>query len=772
MRMIQIFGAVALVLVAYIDTAVGAESGGLRSLLERKYGKPKPSRRTRSAVPTRGVQPPSRQERTRDFYVITPGGKLKEVPARRDKDSRLETPSALGIRPVVSGDGTSPGHLLNIADRIKGWLAERNATAGIGTVLVAGAGETGLAASRAPAPYRVAQGTTTDSSQRKAVSPETEALPTIEKHIYVIQFELDVTGQQIDEFLQKYKLSVVKALPKLGIVYARYEGAPRASTRSLSPRARSLSPGEFSSLFAPRILRRMRQEPIVSAATVQSGFATKSLPLPSSTSVREQQTEYHWTWRPQDKNDGNWGLKRMRLPAVWHILDSLRSHGQTGPKTLMSFLDTGFGWHSHLKYTRIFGVDGTRPPRTLEATCTGSHGTHVAGIAGATHGLGRGIDGIVPDAIIEAVPIQADLLFVSLEENVGTQTAQRAVSFMDAVYDLLEFLEKYPLEKGQKRVVNISLGYNWHTAVTKFDHGDLVDDGLKTHVISQAKMLQRGLRDYKDNTLFVVAAGNDSQGLDTPLNTKWASPFAYLALSESVKLEKADNILVVEAVDRSGHRAPFSNTGGHVAAPGTEIMSTLSGRQDSYGVCPGTSQAAPHVTALAAILFEMLPNATPSQIAQIIRQSGVPDQTGGGAPRVDALEAVLRAKPDAIRILADLNGDGVVDAADIQTYRQHMAALTTVFQSTLGHFFFDLNGNGRVDDNEQWFPRIDLNGSGSADDKPEDRRCIGGRGASDLDVLFKAWGDKTKDFQSVVAENHLKWAPPQSPLAVSVGCKW
>jgi hypothetical protein len=197
-------------------------------------------------------------------------------------------------------------------------------------------------------------------------------------------------------------------------------------------------------------------------------------------------------------------------------------------------------------------------------------------------------------------------------------------------------------------------------------------------------------------------------------------------------------------------------------------MSTIGGRRARYAVCEGTSQAAPHVTALAAILMELAPTKTPAEIAELIRVAGVPHPDGAVAPRVDALEAVLKAQPEALILLADLNNDGIVDEDDLATYRRHREAMTTVFMSTLGSYFLDLNDNGEIEDNEHWWPRIDLNGSGLANLRPGDDtpRCLGGQPASDLDVIRKAWrGDERATFETAMKSLGLEMkdettAPP------------
>lgn len=773
MRLTLMLTIAALTIVAAAPAKAQApeESRALKELLEKKFGGLK-SRGPQPGTPAPGAAQPGR--RGSDFYVISPDGKVREAPAKRDRRSEVPAAPAAPTRPAFvvasaagatsSGDGETSGWLSRIKSFF-GWATDAKRIR-----------------------ERLRQ---RGDDLREALTPTRHRELHVRKNGYTVQFKPDVTGEQIDEFLKKYDLEVVRAVPVLGIVYVEHKSAPVRQRRLLPgmrKRVRARITNMKRELFAPRILRRMRSEPYVNAATVQASLTPQTIPPASSTEVPVAENKrYYWSWRPADRateaegSDGNWGLKRMRVPAAWNIISSMRLHAKTGKPALMAFLDTGFGWHEHLTYTRIHGVTGTRPPPTTSPTCAGSHGTHVAGIAGAAYGLGRGIDGIVPGATIEAIPITSGLYITALKEQIEDRREQQALIFLNVLENLTDFIIANPVEPGRKRIINVSLTYNWRALNAEIDAaGNLVDEGLRTHILHQAKMLQLLQRLLGRDTIFVVAAGNDSDGLAMPLSAKWASPIGYLGHPDSNIDRIHDNILIVEAVNRTGNRASFSNMGGHVSAPGTEIMSTLSGRKDAYGLCAGTSQAAPHVTAVAAMLAEIAPKKTAAEIVAIIRETAVPHPNGTVAPRIDALEAILRTSPDALRILADLNGDGEVNADDVETYRRHHAAMTTVFASAMGRYFFDLNQDGLVEDNEHWYPRIDLNGSGTASDEAADRRCIMRQPASDLDVMYRAWTDKKVTFGAAVSEARLPWRKPADsaaspngmPVDVAKLCPW
>ncbi len=565
---------------------------------------------------------------------------------------------------------------------------------------------------------------------------------------YVIVLKTDLSGQQLDDALatlsQKYNLEITRA-NKLGEIRV----SPRqAATRSLAPPPSSESLG---AALEPKIIKDLRNESFVDAAYVDFLVSPKSLPRRTDTKVQSGGNTYSWSWRTGETSDGNWGLKMMRMPPVWTILNRVRKIDPDRSRTRMAFLDVGFGTHGHISYNAVFGGMPANPPK---AECTYSHGTHVAGIAGALFGKGRGIDGMVPDSKIDAIPVSSEVWLEGTNLGLTNQLIQRAMLFSGAVDSLIDFMDQYPLKPGEKRVVNASLGYNWSALGFEFGKDAEEDENVKAHIFNSARSVQRLAAKYKDGILIVAAAGNDSDGLTTPHWAEFASPFGFAATHELPTYQKSSNILIVEALGRDGKRATFSNAGGHVAAPGVDIMSTLAGVSDAYGLCSGTSQATPHVTALAAILFELDPKKSPAEIAEIIRSSAVPGPDGG-TPRADALAAVLKLSKDNIKYLVDLNGDGKVDSADLEILKTHLVILEDAKRNGTP-VPIDLNGDGDVNESEGCWPLIDFVGAGKAlyFDSPAQAAAVAAR--TDLQMLEDGWTDTIKAFKAAMSEVGLE----------------
>jgi subtilisin family serine protease len=133
---------------------------------------------------------------------------------------------------------------------------------------------------------------------------------------------------------------------------------------------------------------------------------------------------------------------------------------------------------------------------------------------------------------------------------------------------------------------------------------------------NESEMLKAYMKDRTANTLFIVAAGNNGAGVNKGANLD-GNAFRQETFKDS-SVPLADVILVA-ALGRNGKLAPFSNYGQKtvtVAAPGTDISSTIHGR--GYGLMDGTSQAAPFVTLTAAILASELPSMSLPEIHQRI----------------------------------------------------------------------------------------------------------------------------------------------------------
>jgi hypothetical protein len=105
------------------------------------------------------------------------------------------------------------------------------------------------------------------------------------------------------------------------------------------------------------------------------------------------------------------------------------------------------------------------------------------------------------------------------------------------------------------------------------------------------------------------------------------------------------NVMAVAAVNSSDVKASFSNQGSYVdiAAPGVSIYNAY--KNGGYTYESGTSQAAPHVAGLAALIWARYPTYTAAQVRALIEDTAVDLGTAGldplyGRGRIDAHAAL------------------------------------------------------------------------------------------------------------------------------------
>ena len=303
--------------------------------------------------------------------------------------------------------------------------------------------------------------------------------------------------------------------------------------------------------------------------------------------------------------DEQYGLDLLNVtPAVAHA---------TGEDTVIAVVDTGVDQnHPDLVAHLLPGadlVDGDDDPDDPNG-----HGTHVAGIAAAVTDNGVGIAGVAPDARILPVRVLA--------------------------------------ADGTGREATIAQGVDWAV-----DHGaDVVNlslggEGLAAMVFENGP-LNRAIRDAAARgVVVVVAAGNEA-----------TFEQAY---------RPGVPVLVVNAVDAQGDPAAFTTFGDPhaLAGPGVGVLSTapLGGTTlwpngtSGYARLDGTSQAAPHIAGVAALLVGM--GLSVDEVGDVLAESADNefDDPQLGAGIVDAEEAVARA---AARRGEDTNPQATSPAGD------------------------------------------------------------------------------------------------------------
>jgi serine protease len=191
------------------------------------------------------------------------------------------------------------------------------------------------------------------------------------------------------------------------------------------------------------------------------------------------------------------------------------------------------------------------------------HGTHVAGIIGATANNGVGAHGINPN--VKILPIDV------FNGEMGASDYVIAQGIL------------YAIEKGAK-VINMSLGGYFNSPI--------LEDAVK-------KAIDAGIT-------VVAAAGNDSTDM-------YSIPASY------------EGVISVGATDSKNQLAQFSNYGPSVdlVAPGVDVYSSVYDptKGASFAELSGTSMASPVVAGVASLILSKYPNLKPYEVEAILERT-------------------------------------------------------------------------------------------------------------------------------------------------------
>ena len=376
-------------------------------------------------------------------------------------------------------------------------------------------------------------------------------------------------------------------------------------------------------------------------------------------------------WRP-----GGWEYQLGGGP--WHRVPGW----PVGKQVVVAVIDDGVdGSHRDLQASLL-------DPDTLPASAAGAalschrsptrdHGTHVAGIIAATQGNGVDVAGLAPRATILPIRIHYTANFADPANKTGPDSQ----ACFDAVPTLTHAINL--ARRSGADVINMSLRWNTREfEVDEFeDTPEFVTPGLRTETVALAIDVAR----QEDNVVVVAAAGNcgddriyenrDTDG-DGQFERKangdleWfrrvdqsdisgTTEPGWKVINECNSHHAAQRpavnrgVIAVAATavydpgDSDIRRAVFSSSNHtvDVAAPGSEIVSTVPGGTKSKG---GTSMAAPIVSAAVAHIKARFPDLTPDEIEDALTTTASDHPNRGddfGFGVIDPLAAIEKLHP-------------------------------------------------------------------------------------------------------------------------------
>ena len=428
------------------------------------------------------------------------------------------------------------------------------------------------------------------------------------QNVINIYFRSDITDEQIDEFLSNHNLIRIGESNSIFLVQAR---ANAKDLNELSAKCAEIQACDEVDLAQIDEVLDLTHDSVPNDPWWNDTFS------------------YTETWNESVPGGNNWSIEAVEAISAWNY-ERYFSTAKVG------VVDGGF-ITNHEDFDDLIGFADPSHEDGIGVADANSirHGTHVSGIIGATRNNGIGISGLLKDVDIFA----ASYLYGStdtisnLVNAMGMQVAKGATAVNFSIglspldYSSSRKDNELAIAAGQcAKAMHNLLVENKKEFVVVQSAGNGAPDSTITHTeIIYGKMVNSPYRsiDATQNGLFcsVVKDGY-----------KYSS---YGNLSANDILEVYNRIIVVGAVTGYFFKANNpkmymwyrSNSGSRVDiyAPGHNVYSTILDTYDEntkttykYAYMSGTSQAAPIVTAIAAMCFAINPKFTGAQVKNII----------------------------------------------------------------------------------------------------------------------------------------------------------
>lgn len=239
------------------------------------------------------------------------------------------------------------------------------------------------------------------------------------------------------------------------------------------------------------------------------------------------------------------------------------------------------------------------------------HGTSVAGVA-VSPANGTGITGTAPG--ITVIPVNYQMPWLEDYPSMGDSNMHAAL--LNYVSD-----EIIPWLKNNFEDARIIVNFSYRTMFGGYE-GEFSEPAPVTKAYDKLFAIS--------DILFTISAGNDSTSLEEYLKAETENyTNGYLIFPYNKCDINSPNVITVASHAYGYKWAPFSNYGNtkvDICAPGESILSLgtgddtneLSLQAISYHFTSGTSFAAPNTAGVAALLWQIFPDATAAEIKKMI----------------------------------------------------------------------------------------------------------------------------------------------------------
>ncbi|MGI6722021.1 MAG: S8 family serine peptidase [Anaerovoracaceae bacterium] len=311
--------------------------------------------------------------------------------------------------------------------------------------------------------------------------------------------------------------------------------------------------------------------------------------LAKDSRVEYVQPNYIYRLSGSNTNDSQqaslWQFDAMDIRDAWDLVDQHKN--TSGRKVRVAVLDSGIDVNNEdlqVNVNKSLNADATTDKITVgedKAKSLDPHGTHVAGIIGATSGNGKGVAGVAAGNHNDLIEMFSVLVFKKDDFSGIAAYSSDITKGVD-----------YASKNGAK-VINMSLGGEY---LPKDRDDQLLKQSVQNAVAKGATV--------------VCAAGNDMT------NCKEAPAM----FSSCISVANCNQRW------RTNETSTYGTTV-DLAAPGVLIKSTYPGNK--YVKEIGTSMSAPMVSGTAALLYAINPNLTSSQVKRYLYRTATDMYSSG-----------------------------------------------------------------------------------------------------------------------------------------------